>query len=190
MPKAAAVGVKRPCDSERCGAGAAADVEHPSAPRRGSDGRDEQILEWGVKLPIEHVLQHPPRCVLPRCSTALSALRSFGVSCPRWLSSSSQQCGLPASALRFYEEKGLIESIGRRGLRRVFPASVIERLALIALGRSDAPTQQTQSSGVPGPLFQRRAQNRRQIVEHAKEEDIVRSRTRICRDAEAGYSCR
>jgi DNA-binding transcriptional MerR regulator len=46
------------------------------------------------------------------------------------------QCGLPTSTLRFYEEKGLIQSIGRRGLRRVFPAGVVERLALIALGRS------------------------------------------------------
>ena len=48
----------------------------------------------------------------------------------------AQQSGLPASALRFYEEKGLIKSIGRRGLRRVFPAGVVERLALVALGRS------------------------------------------------------
>jgi DNA-binding transcriptional MerR regulator len=47
-----------------------------------------------------------------------------------------EQCGLPASALRFYEEKGLIKSIGRRGLRRVYAAGVLERLALIALGRS------------------------------------------------------
>ena len=44
--------------------------------------------------------------------------------------------GLPASTLRFYEEKRLIASIGRRGLRRVFDPSVLERLALIALGRS------------------------------------------------------
>jgi DNA-binding transcriptional MerR regulator len=48
----------------------------------------------------------------------------------------AEQCGLPASTLRFYEERGLIRSIGRRGLRRVFPAGVVERLALIALGRS------------------------------------------------------
>jgi DNA-binding transcriptional MerR regulator len=48
----------------------------------------------------------------------------------------AQQSGLPASALRFYEQKGLIKSVGRRGLRRVFPAGVVERLALIALGRS------------------------------------------------------
>src|SRR5690349_13683038 len=44
--------------------------------------------------------------------------------------------GLPASALRFYEEKGLIRSAGRRGLRRVFDDKVMERLALIALGRA------------------------------------------------------
>lgn len=44
--------------------------------------------------------------------------------------------GLPASALRFYEEKGLIASTGRRGLRRTFAPGVVERLALIALGRT------------------------------------------------------
>jgi DNA-binding transcriptional MerR regulator len=43
---------------------------------------------------------------------------------------------LPPSTLRFYEEKGLISSIGRRGLRRLFDPGVLERLALIALGRS------------------------------------------------------
>lgn len=45
------------------------------------------------------------------------------------------RAGIPASALRFYEEKGLIASVGRRGLRRLFTADVLERLALIALGR-------------------------------------------------------
>src|SRR5215208_492137 len=47
-----------------------------------------------------------------------------------------QRSGVPASTLRFYEEKGLIASIGRRGLRRLFDAGVLERLALIALGRA------------------------------------------------------
>ena len=47
-----------------------------------------------------------------------------------------QQSGAPASTLRFYEEKGLIASIGRRGLRRMFDPNVLERLALIALGRA------------------------------------------------------
>ena len=48
----------------------------------------------------------------------------------------SRQTGLAASTLRFYEEIGLIASIGRRGLRRQFDARVIERLALISLGRA------------------------------------------------------
>src|SRR4051794_37066210 len=48
----------------------------------------------------------------------------------------SRRVGVPASTLRFYEEKGLIASIGRRGLRRLFAATVLERLALIALGQA------------------------------------------------------
>lgn len=48
----------------------------------------------------------------------------------------AQRSGVAASTLRFYEEKGLISSIGRRGLRRVFDPDVLERLALIALGRA------------------------------------------------------
>ena len=48
----------------------------------------------------------------------------------------ARRSGLPASTLRFYEEKELIASIGRRGLHRVFDPLVLERLALIALGRS------------------------------------------------------
>lgn len=36
----------------------------------------------------------------------------------------------------FYEEKGLIKSIGRQGLRRQYSKQVIDQLALIALGRA------------------------------------------------------
>jgi DNA-binding transcriptional MerR regulator len=52
------------------------------------------------------------------------------------ISEVAQRSGVPASALRHYEEKGLIRSIGRRGLRRLFDAGVLERLALIAVGRA------------------------------------------------------
>ena len=48
----------------------------------------------------------------------------------------ARRSGVPASTLRFYEEKGLIVSIGRRGLRRLFDGRVLERLAFIALGRA------------------------------------------------------
>jgi MerR family redox-sensitive transcriptional activator SoxR len=47
----------------------------------------------------------------------------------------ARRSGVPASTLRFYEEKGLIASTGRRGLRRLFDPGVLERLALIALGQ-------------------------------------------------------
>lgn len=47
-----------------------------------------------------------------------------------------KESGLPPSTLRYYEEKGLIQSTGRKGLRRVYDASVLQRLSLIALGRS------------------------------------------------------
>lgn len=43
---------------------------------------------------------------------------------------------MPASTLRYYEERGLIASIGRRGMRRIFAPGIVERLALIALGRA------------------------------------------------------
>ena len=48
----------------------------------------------------------------------------------------ARRSGVPASTLRSYEEKHLIASIGRHGLRRVFDTGVLERLALIALGRA------------------------------------------------------
>ncbi len=48
----------------------------------------------------------------------------------------SRLSGQPASALRFYEEKKLITSIGRSGLKRLFEPGILERLGLIALGRT------------------------------------------------------
>lgn len=48
----------------------------------------------------------------------------------------AERSGVPASTLRFYEEKGLIRSTGRNGLRRRFGPDILDRLALIALGRA------------------------------------------------------
>lgn len=48
----------------------------------------------------------------------------------------AKRSGLPPSALRYYEDKGLIASNGRQGLRRTYDPSVLERLALITLGRA------------------------------------------------------
>lgn len=48
----------------------------------------------------------------------------------------ARRSGLPASTLRYYEERGLIRSTGRTGLRRVFAPAVLDRLAMIELGRA------------------------------------------------------
>ena len=48
----------------------------------------------------------------------------------------ARRTGIPASTLRFYEEKGLIVSVGRRGQRRLFEPAAVERLALILLGQA------------------------------------------------------
>jgi DNA-binding transcriptional MerR regulator len=48
----------------------------------------------------------------------------------------AKRSGVPPSTLRFYEERGLVASTGRQGLRRQFDPEVLERLALIALGRA------------------------------------------------------
>jgi DNA-binding transcriptional MerR regulator len=48
----------------------------------------------------------------------------------------AKRTGVPASTLRFYEEKGLIASVGRQGLRRRFSPGVLDQLALIALGQA------------------------------------------------------
>lgn len=48
----------------------------------------------------------------------------------------SRRSGLPASALRYYEQLRLIRSVGRSGLRRVFTSDVLDRLSLITLGRA------------------------------------------------------
>ena len=48
----------------------------------------------------------------------------------------ARRSGVPASALRFYESKGLIASVGRQGGRRRFAPGVLDQLALIALGQA------------------------------------------------------
>ena len=88
----------------------------------------------------------------------------------------AKRSGVAASALRFYEAKGLIASIGRRGLRRVFATRVLERLALIALGRSagfslDEIARMFASDGRPQI-------DRRALV--AKAEELDRTIRKLC----------
>ncbi|MBH1764237.1 MerR family transcriptional regulator [Stenotrophomonas maltophilia] len=47
-----------------------------------------------------------------------------------------KRSGVPASTLRYYEQLGLLQALGRRGLRRQYDERVLERLALIGLGQA------------------------------------------------------
>lgn len=43
--------------------------------------------------------------------------------------------GVPTSTIRFYEEKGLVKSSSRNGLRRQFKSHVLEQMEFISLGQ-------------------------------------------------------
>jgi DNA-binding transcriptional MerR regulator len=93
----------------------------------------------------------------------------------------ARRAGVPASTLRFYEDKGLIASIGRRGLRRVFDAGVLERLALIGMGRTagfslDEIARMFASDGRPRI-------DRRALAGKADELDATIERLRVLRDS-------
>ncbi|MDX8049687.1 helix-turn-helix domain-containing protein [Lentzea sp. BCCO 10_0798] len=47
-----------------------------------------------------------------------------------------RRSGVPASTLRYYEERGLITCVRRQGLARVFSVAVLEQLALIGVCRT------------------------------------------------------
>lgn len=52
------------------------------------------------------------------------------------ISEVARRSGIAASALRYYERKGLIHSLAREGARRRFSPAVLDTLALIALGQA------------------------------------------------------
>mgnify|MGYP000114648926 FL=1 len=88
--------------------------------------------------------------------------------------------GLPASTLRYYEEKGLIVSIGRRGLKRLFDPSVVDRLSLIALGRA-AGFSLDEIGGMFAPDGEPRI-DRDQLTEKAEDIDRTIGRLTAMRD--------
>ncbi len=71
------------------------------------------------------------------------------------ISELSKRSGVQASALRFYEEKGLIVSTGRRGLKRLFATDTTERLSLIALGRASGFSLEEIVAMLDGPGIDR-----------------------------------
>lgn len=62
-----------------------------------------------------------------------------------------KRSGVPASTLRYYEQLGLLQVLGRRGLRRQYDAQVLERLALIGLGQAAGLSLQQIGASLPSP---------------------------------------
>jgi len=60
-----------------------------------------------------------------------------------------RRSGVPASTLRYYEQLGLLQVLGRRGLRRQYHEKVLERLALIGLGQSAGLSLQQIGAAMP-----------------------------------------
>lgn len=52
------------------------------------------------------------------------------------ISEVSKRSGIAPSALRYYEERGLIASIGRNGLKRMYAPLVLDQLSMISLGQA------------------------------------------------------
>jgi DNA-binding transcriptional MerR regulator len=92
----------------------------------------------------------------------------------------AQRSGVPASALRYYERRGLIASVGRRGLRRLFDPRVLERLALVALGRS-AGFSLDEIAGMFTPEGRPQI-NRTRLETRAQELDVTIRRLGALRD--------
>jgi DNA-binding transcriptional MerR regulator len=152
-----------PCHGARGATHAATDVEDPLRDRgAGGETLDEELLE-GLQHLIERGLciepgasgwAVPQRRVIDICLAPRTHGRPHELALEhRWrhcatssrlevkrvanldIAEVVRRSGIPASALRFCEEKGLIASISRRGQRRLFDPAVLDRLALIALGR-------------------------------------------------------
>jgi DNA-binding transcriptional MerR regulator len=95
----------------------------------------------------------------------------------------SAKSGIKPSALRYYEETGLISSVSRHGLRRQFPPEVLLQLKLIAMGKSagfslDEIAGMFGRNGMPdlprGVLHQKADEIDRQIHELTALRDTLR----------------
>ena len=80
----------------------------------------------------------------------------------------SKLTGLAVSTLRYYEQKGLIKSYGRHGLRRQFESKVVKHLKVINLATS-AGFSLDEINEILAP--QRNELDRARLIEKADEID-------------------
>ena len=82
----------------------------------------------------------------------------------------SVKSGIKPSALRYYEEIGLISSISRHGLRRQFPPEVLLQLKLISIGKSAGFSLEE----IPGMLGRNAIPNIPRVILHQKADEVDR----------------
>ena len=108
-----------------------------------------------------------------------------------------RRSGVPASTVRYDEQLGLLQVLGRRGLRRQYHEQVLERLALIGLGQSAGLSLQQIGAAMPqgtGLSLDRTAllaqadALQRQIRELQRAQDRLR-RAAACPNAEDARRC-
>lgn len=83
--------------------------------------------------------------------------------------------GMAASALRYYEERGLVRPAARRGGKRMYDREQLRRLAFIKIAHSLGLPLDTAAAVLDAPRSQRREALGRQITE--LEAIIERART-------------
>ncbi|GAA6151922.1 helix-turn-helix domain-containing protein [Pseudoteredinibacter isoporae] len=91
----------------------------------------------------------------------------------------SKRSGIAASALRYYEEKGLIEPAGRQAQKRLYHPTVTERLALITLGQQAGFSLDDIAEVLTTTGFEL---DREQLTEKAAELDKQIQRLTVMRD--------
>lgn len=101
----------------------------------------------------------------------------------------ARRSGLPASTLRYYEERGLITSVGRRGLRRVFDPGVLERLALVGLG-SAAGFSLEEMTCMFAPGGEPRIDRQKLVAKAEELDDTIRRLTAVRNGLRHAAACR
>ncbi|EQC48612.1 transcriptional regulator, MerR family [Bacteriovorax sp. BSW11_IV] len=92
----------------------------------------------------------------------------------------SKKSGFAPSKLRYYEEVGLIKSIGRKGLKRIFNESVLLNLSLISLGQ-EVGFSLKELKNMLGSNGQFKI-NRNKLIEKAHEIDLKMKKLKAVRD--------
>ena len=90
----------------------------------------------------------------------------------------SKAAGIAASALRFYEQEGLIPKTRREKGRRIYSDDILSRLALINVGKAAGFTlseikrliHMLDRSAAPGPQMRMMAEQKQVELAHQREE--------------------